>query len=98
MQTVQGILPATMVDVVVPFRDQIIDRTAGSHASQRFAGVAERNSTIHTTGTLVPQFFVCQMIVKFVPVQNAQFGFTVCTQFSGKFHEAGWLAHNSISL
>ena len=48
VQTLQRIFPAPLIDHVVPFRDQIINRTARRR-------LAERDTAIHAAGPLLTQ-------------------------------------------
>ena len=55
----------------VPFWNQVVDRTAGGHAADQRAVVAERNAAIHAARALFLQFFLLHVEVKFVPVLDA---------------------------
>ncbi len=49
----QRLLPQAAINEIVPFWNQIIDRTAGSHAADQLSGMAEWNAAIHATRALL---------------------------------------------
>ena len=53
VQAVERLAPQAAIDEVVPFGDQIVDRTAGRHAGHQVARVAKRNAAIHAAGSLI---------------------------------------------
>ena len=50
---------------VVPLRTKVIQRAAGNHAKDRLACLTERDTAVHTAGTLFPAFFVGKRGMKF---------------------------------
>src|SRR5687767_9578012 len=55
VQAIEGFAPKTAVHEIVPFGDEIVDGTAGSHAAEERAGVTERNAAIHAARRLLPE-------------------------------------------
>ena len=56
------------VDQIVPLRDQIINRTAGSRTTYHLARMAKRNAAIHTASALFAQRFLRRVQMEFAPV------------------------------
>ena len=77
VQSIQRIAPATLIDQIVPFRDQVVDRAARGHVGHHVTGVAERYATVHAPGALNLQVHLRKMLVKLLPVQNPQHWLTV---------------------
>ena len=96
VETIQRILPATVVDKVVPFRNKIVDGTARRHVGHQVAGMAKRNSAINAPSSLRLQFVNGHVVVELVPVQNAQKWFPILWNLTLKFFEASWLSHRSV--
>ena len=88
VQAVQRFAPEAAINQIVPFRDQIVDRAARSHAADERAGVAEGNAAIHAARALLAQLGLVQMKMKFVPIPDAFEGRTVQRQFPQIFDEA----------
>ena len=68
VQPMKRFLPQAAINQIVPFRDQIVDRTARGHAADQLAGVTKRNAAIHAARALLLQFRFRKVLVKLVPV------------------------------
>jgi hypothetical protein len=68
VQTLERFLPEAAIDQIVPLGDEVVDRAAGGHAADEFAGVAERNAAIHAAGALIAEFLLLHVRVKLLPV------------------------------
>src|SRR5262245_13546775 len=53
VQTLEGFLPKSAIDEIVPFRNQVVDRAAAGHSADQLTGVAEGNATIHAPRSLI---------------------------------------------
>ena len=93
MQALEGLLPAAAEDEVVELGDEVVDRAAGGHAADEFAGVAEGDAAIHAARDLVAEFLLLQVEVKLVPVADALERGPVGGDFAEIFEEAGRFAH-----
>ena len=71
MQSVQRLAPQAPVDQVVPFGDQVVDRTARRHAVEQCPGVAEGDAAVHAARALFPQLLLAQVQVELFPVPDA---------------------------
>ena len=65
-QTVICFLPVAQIYQIIPFRHQVLQRTAGHHTAQHLSCLAERNTTCHTSGALFLLFLVGQRCMKFI--------------------------------
>ena len=86
VQAVQRVPPTAAIDQVVPFRDQIVDRTAA-------AGHAEGNAAVHAAGTLRAQVAFGGIGVDLVEVRDPLDRRTVGHGFARILFETGWLSH-----
>ncbi|MNV28038.1 hypothetical protein D3C71_1192150 [compost metagenome] len=68
VQPFQGHFPIVFEDHIIPFRNQIVKRTARSHAGQHTPHMAERRSAVHTARTLLAQLLFAQRHRKFIPI------------------------------
>ncbi len=93
VQTVQGLLPAVAVNKVIPFRNEVVDRTATGHPADKMPGMAEGRSAVHTAGTLLLEMFVSRVDMEFLPVFNPFGGGTFTDRFACDFQKSGWLSH-----
>jgi hypothetical protein len=84
---------SAVVDEVVPLGDEVIDRAARGHAADEFAGVAERDSAVHATRTLLAELLLLHVVVELLPVAHALRGRAVDRQFAQVLDESGWLSH-----
>ncbi len=91
VKSLAGFLPAIVVDQVVPFGDQIIDRTTGT-------GLAERNTAIHAPRPLFLQLLDTRLGVDFVVVIDANDGQSPRNFFAIEFLESSWLTHGKSRL
>src|SRR5262249_51294104 len=71
VQPIQRLAPQSTVNEIVPFGDQVVDGTAGGHAFDERAGVAERHAAIHATGALGAQLLLVGVLVELSPVVYA---------------------------
>ena len=86
MQYVDGFLPLSAIDQIVPVGDDIVDWTTV---------VAKRNPAIHAARTLHLGLRVIQMRHKLVVMHYPRRRFLVGLDDSLKFLESGWHAHLS---
>jgi hypothetical protein len=70
VEAIQSLAPKAAIDQVVPFGNQIMYGTSGSHPADQVTGVAKRNAAIHAAGALRAKLFLIQMKMKFVPIAN----------------------------
>src|SRR5262249_41501816 len=70
VQPIQRFLPETAINEVVPFRNEVVDRTAARHAADKRTGMAKRNTAIHTARALITEVTFRHMEVKFLPVSD----------------------------
>ena len=69
-QTVIGLLPVALVDQVVPFGDQVVQRTAGHRIPEHHARLTEGHAAVHAPGGLLLLLLPGQQGLKLVPVAN----------------------------
>ena len=93
VQTIECLAPVTAIDQIVPFGNQVIDGTSRRHSRHQRTGVTERNSTIHASRTLRPQFFFGHVLVKFIPIENPQSRIKFAGGLALKLFKTGRLAH-----
>src|SRR5262249_25268235 len=96
VQPVDRFFPQPAVDEVVPFRDQVVDRTARRHAFEQRAGMAERNAAIHAASPLLAQLLFVGVLMELEPVADPLRRRARHGQLTAIFHESGWLAHDAI--
>ncbi len=84
MQNTQGFLPFALIDHVVPFRDDVVDRTAA---------VAIGDAAIHAAGALLPGLGLGQGNGEFVVVLQALRRRRVGSIAPGDLHEACRFTH-----
>ena len=53
-QPLDGVSEVAGIDQIVPLGDQVVQRTAGNHAVQDGAGLAEGDAALHAAGSLPP--------------------------------------------
>ena len=73
VQPFEGLFPQSAINQVVPLRNEVVDRTAGGHAFEQRAGVAEGDAAVHAAGARLRSFFL-GVLVELVPVANAPTG------------------------
>ncbi len=85
VQPFDCVAPAAPADQIVPFRDQVTQRTSV---------VTERNAAIHAAGRLLAQALVVEFLVDFPPVSQPQRDRPSLRQFPvGVFEEAARISH-----
>ena len=67
-QTVVSLFPVSGIDKIIPFRAEVVQRTAGCHTVYHFSVLAERHSACHTACSLKLLFFQRQRDMKFVKI------------------------------
>jgi hypothetical protein len=85
MEAFEGFAPEAAVNEVVPFGDEVVDGTAGGHAAEEEAGVAEGNAAVHAAGALLAEFGFVEVQVELVPVADAFEGGAVEGEFAEVF-------------
>jgi len=71
VQAVEGLAPETAVDQVVEFRNEVVDRTTAGRAVENHAGLAKRRAAIHAARTLLAEFLLRGVHMKFLPIADA---------------------------
>ena len=92
-QAMYSQIPLALVDQVVPFGNQVVQRAAACHAANHHASLAERYAAIHAAGTLRLLFILRQRDVKFVKVLNAFFRRQLRAGLPGNFHKSCRFSH-----
>ena len=88
METIEGFFPASGVDQIVPFGDEILDRaTAGR--------LAERHSTVHASSALGAQVFFGRIGVDFLVIIEPDDWQSPGYLLAVEFFESSWLSHRS---
>ena len=67
-QTAKRMGDVAVVDLVVPLRAEIVERTAREHARQLHAGLAERDTAVHAARALLPTLLLREGDVKFFKI------------------------------
>ena len=95
VQTLQRFAPQPAINKVVPFGNQVVDRTAGSliALADHIAQMAEGNSAVHTARALLLQPLFGQMLVELVPILNPLQRIAISRQFAFKFDKTGGFTH-----
>ncbi|MDB6037482.1 MAG: hypothetical protein JWM99_1323, partial [Verrucomicrobiales bacterium] len=93
VQPIKGLMPEAAIDEIVPFRNEVINRTARSHSTQEGAGMTERNAAVHAARPLFPKLCLIEVEVEFVPVLNALKRWTIQRQLPKIFDKSSWFAH-----
>jgi hypothetical protein len=83
-QHLQGILPAVLVNQVIPFRDDVAQWTTV---------VAERNAAVHAPRALLAKLVVAEVEIDLVPVQHAQLNRPALGHLAGNLFETGGFTH-----
>ncbi len=94
VEAIEGILPASPVDQVVPLGDQVVDGATASGAVHFHARVAEGGAAVHAACALGLQVFLGHVEVKFIPVADAIGGGDFVRYLAQKFHKASWFSHD----
>ena len=94
VQTFQRLAPEAAVNQVIPFRDQVVDGTAGGHPLDEGARVAEGDAAVHAACALILQHGLVCVLVEFEPVVNARSRIPGERQLAGEFQESSRLAHD----
>src|SRR5690606_7171128 len=68
MKTIEGFPPVVVIDQIVPFGNEVVNRTAGSHPRDQVTRMAERNSAIHAARPLRLQDIEFDLLRELVPV------------------------------
>ena len=84
MQYLQGSLPVTLVNQVIPVRNDIVNRTAL---------VAKGNAAIHTARALLAYVILIQRDDKFVVMLDAIGSRCIATIQPFILEETGWFTH-----
>ncbi len=82
VQAFERFLPQAAINQIIPFGNQIMNRTTAGHAADELAGVAERNPAIHAARALLLEVGFRQVMMKFLPVGDASNWRTVFRQFA----------------
>ena len=75
-------LPIAVIHQVIPLRNQVVQRTAGSHSADHHTSLAERNPARHTSCALKLLFFQGEMLMEFVKMFDSVFWFFCCCSYS----------------
>ncbi len=84
MKALRRFSPMSPVDKVIPFRNQV---------SQRTSKVAEWNTTVHASGRLCPGHILRKGLVYFIPIVRSLFDWPSGRQLSCIFEKSCYLAH-----
>ena len=89
MKSIHRFAPPTLINQIVPFRNQVVDGAAGCRLTKRYAAI-HASSTLHSE-----QIFLglCVDFVVIVQTYNRQ---SPLNLLAFKFLEPGWLSHNRI--
>ena len=96
VQSVQCVAPAALVNKIVPFGDEVIDRASGGHIRHQIAGMTKRHAAIHAPRPLNLEVSLGHVFVELIPIQNAQQRITVRGDLSCVFFEASGLSHGTL--
>ena len=58
-------------DLIIPLRDQIVQRAAGHHAVQLHGGLAEGHAAVHAASCLLDAGFFIQRCMKFIEGEDS---------------------------
>ena len=83
-----------VINHLVPFRNQIVERTAEQTAFPGHARLAERSSAVHAARALQNSLFMRKRNVKFHPVLRTLFRRTAGADFPVVFHKSSRFTHN----
>src|SRR5690606_32489626 len=98
VEAVQCFLPASAVDEVIPFRNEVVDRAATGHAADQQAGMAERRTAVHAARALLPQMFFRGVFLELIPVLDALGRIPFGHGAALNFHKTGCFSHVVILL
>ena len=73
-QTIIGLLPVACIHQIIPFRNQVVQRTAADHAPHYHSRLAKGYSAVHTSGSLFFLLRFAQRNVKLIPVLYSVLG------------------------
>ena len=87
------LFPVACINQIIPFRNQIVQRTAGSHTAYHHAGLAEGDAAVHAARGL--QFSVARVesLFNFAEVGNSFVDGTVARTLAGYGQECFWISH-----
>ena len=94
VQTLKSFFPQTAIDQIIPFRDEVVDRTTAGHAADERAGMAKRNTAVHAPRTLFLELCLGQVVMYFLPVAKTRDRIAVGRKFALVIDEAGWFSHD----
>ena len=92
-QTAQCVGNVAVVDLIVPLRAEIVERAAREHTRQLHAGLAERNTAVHTTRALLPTLLLREGDVKFFEILDTLLYRNVFIFFSRIIEKSCYLTH-----
>jgi hypothetical protein len=95
VQAIQGLLPQTAIDEVVPLRDQVVDRAPAGHAADQLSRMTKRDTAVHAARALGAEFLLLHVVVKLFPVFHPLGRRAIDGQFAQVFDEASWFTHGS---
>ncbi len=61
----------SLIDGVIPLRDEIVQRTSGIHAVQLHAGLTQRYAAAHAAGALTFPLLLSDLYMKFLKALDA---------------------------
>ena len=93
VQAVQSITPAVVVDQVVPFRDQVVDRATRCHVGDHAARMAKRHTAIHAASPLSGQVLDHRQLDELAPVAHPGHRIAVRSRLACEFHETCRFPH-----
>ena len=92
-QPVISFMPETFINVVIPFRNKIVNRATACHAAQHKAGMTVRRTAIHTASTLFLQISFRHLLMELLPIFYSLQRCPVCRQRSLVLHKTFNFAH-----
>src|SRR5512140_556711 len=80
MEGLECVLPTATIDQIVPFGDQVHDRTAGVALTERYA-------TVHAAGALRLELVIGDGLIHLLPIEHTQLDRLPLGALTGVFHE-----------
>src|SRR5262245_34620942 len=86
MERLESVFPTAPIDEVVPFGNQVHDRTAG-------VPLTKRHAAIHTASALRLELVIGDGLIHFFPIEYTQLDRPPLGAFTGVLHEAFDITH-----
>ena len=90
-------LVMSVIDLVIPFRNQIVQRTPGHHTGELHRRLAQRNAAVHAARSLLFPFLLGKGTMKLFKIRKTLLYRNVRVILTFKFQKSSRLAHYAVT-